>query len=157
MLIIPLGSTGRLDFFLNETLWEMSKRLNVNSTLHSKYSGSTLRSSSSFNIFSASINDTGISSEATSFWVLFNLRERKWEGNERAHKILLDFFNWQKQVSSVFPPSLGKYLDVYMKYTPCLPYLEIVKIDNKALQFSWFCQSIISLLHLLKNTNVCSK
>lgn len=106
----------------------MLKRLNFNSTLHGKYSDSTLRSSSSFNIFSASINDTGISSEATSFWVLFNLRERKWKG--------LQFI----QSSSI-------YLTDKM---PCLPYLEIVKINNKVLQLSWFCQSIISLLHLLK-------
>ena len=41
---------------------------------HKKKFHPTLRSSCSFNIFSASPSDTGISSEATSFWVLFNLK-----------------------------------------------------------------------------------
>ena len=39
----------------------------------SRLSISSLRSSCSFNIFSASTSDTGISSEATSIWVLFSL------------------------------------------------------------------------------------
>ena len=43
----------------------------------SRLSISSLRSSCSFSIFSASNRDTGISSDATSFWVLFSLKKRK--------------------------------------------------------------------------------
>ena len=43
----------------------------------SRLSISSLRSSCSFSIFSASNRDTGISSDATSFWVLFSLIKRK--------------------------------------------------------------------------------
>lgn len=43
----------------------------------SRLSISSLRSSCSFSIFSASNRDTGISSDATSFWVLSSLKKRK--------------------------------------------------------------------------------
>ena len=42
----------------------------------SRLSISSLRSSCSFSIFSASNRDTGISSDATSFWVLFSLENK---------------------------------------------------------------------------------
>ena len=43
----------------------------------SRLSISSLRSSCSFSIFSASNRDTGISSDATSFWVLFSLEKKR--------------------------------------------------------------------------------
>lgn len=67
----------------------------------------TLRSSSSFNIFSASMSDTGISSEATSFWVLFNLEcdNQNYEKNScclfSGKKIIWGIFLW-KTIFKVF-------------------------------------------------------
>lgn len=82
MLIIFFGLIGWLDFFYkwNNMRGVVLKFFNFKSIFYGKYSDSILRFLSFFNIFFVLINDIGIFLEVILFWVLFNLRERKWEG-----------------------------------------------------------------------------
>ena len=66
----------------------------------SRLSISSLRSSCSFSIFSASNRDTGISSDATSFWVLFSLEKNGYERVFSFGSFILHCMSKQKDCTS---------------------------------------------------------